>query len=277
MLIHTAQSYMKQGLQNMEPAESLKKHTNTMNKNDHNVSNEEVEKFSNLADKWWDPHGPFRPLHQINPVRLMYIRSNLCLHFNLNPQNMSPLLNLSILDIGCGGGLIAEPLAKMGANVTAIDASEKNINAAHIHSINSGLNINYKSVTAESLVDKGIKFDVVLALETIEHVKDLASFIKICSLLIKPNGAVFFSTLNRTPKSWVLGIIAAEYVLGWLPRGTHDWKKFVKPSELVSLMKQEQMNPSDISGLSYNPLTNDWSKTNNLSVNYILFGEKIIK
>jgi len=245
--------------------------------NTHNVSDEEVARFAALADKWWDPNGPFRPLHKINPVRLEYIRTQLCQHFKLKADSMSPLSKLSLLDIGCGGGLISEPLAKIGAKVTAIDAAEKNIHAAQNHANRFGININYKNVSTEALIANEHKFDVVLALEVVEHVLDLPSFIKSCSLLTNSGGIVFFSTLNRTPASWALGIVAAEYILGWLPRGTHTWEKFVKPSELVSLMKKESLQPIDLSGLSYNILNKNWQKSNNLSVNYMATATSVIE
>lgn len=233
------------------------------------IDPQEVEKFSRIADEWWDESGKFKPLHKFNPIRVGFIRRKIEEHFKT-------ISNLTILDVGCGGGLISEPFARMGANVTAIDASEKNIAVAKIHAEKSELKIDYRTSSAEELVEKNEKFDVVFALEIIEHVADVENFIRSCSKLVKPNGLVFIATMNRTLKSLALAKIAVEYVLRWLPAGTHDWKKFLKPSEINSHATRNNLNLQCLRGFSYNILNDEWKEVENLDVNYVaVFEPKI--
>lgn len=238
------------------------------------IDDEEVARFSAMADEWWDPTGKFRPLHKFNPIRLGYIRDRLCAHFGRDPRSLTPLDGLTLLDVGCGGGLISEPLARMGATVTGIDASEKNIGTARAHAARGDLEIDYRCTTAEDLLAAGETFDIVLSLEVVEHVADVDLFLDSCTALVRDGGAMVLATLNRTPKAFMFGIVGAEYVMRWLPRGTHDWKKFVRPSELCRNLRRNGVDVSDISGLSFNPLTDEWRVSGDVSVNYILFGAK---
>jgi 2-polyprenyl-6-hydroxyphenyl methylase/3-demethylubiquinone-9 3-methyltransferase len=226
------------------------------------VDAQEVEKFSRVADEWWDESGKFKPLHKFNPIRISYIHRKV-------EENFTKISDLKILDVGCGGGLISEPFARLGADVTAIDASEKNIAVAKIHAEKSGLKIDYRAMAAEELVKSEEKFDVVFALEIIEHVADIENFVKSCTELAKPNGLLFVATMNRTLKSLALAKIAAEYVLRWLPTGTHDWKKFLKPSEINFYAEKFGMNLCELKGFSYNILNDEWKESDNLDVNYI--------
>jgi 2-polyprenyl-6-hydroxyphenyl methylase/3-demethylubiquinone-9 3-methyltransferase len=226
------------------------------------IDPQEVEKFSRIADEWWSETGKFKPLHKFNPIRISYIRKKIEENFKIDE-------NLKILDVGCGGGLIAEPFTKMGANVTAIDASQKNIEVAKIHAERSGLKIDYRTTTAEDLVKTNEQFDVVFALEIVEHVANVEGFIESCSKLVKPGGLLFVATINRTLKSLALAKIAVEYILHWLPRGTHDWKKFLKPSEINSAANASELNLKYLRGFSYNILNDEWKETENLDVNYI--------
>ena len=238
------------------------------------VDTAEVDRFSVMADEWWDPTGKFKPLHKFNPIRLGYIRDQLCDYFDRDTRSLTPLEGLTILDVGCGGGLISEPLARMGAKVTGIDASEQNIGTAQAHAARIGIEIDYICTTAEDLMAAGEVFDIVLSLEVIEHVADVELFIDSCAALTRDGGALTVATLNRTPKAFMLGIVGAEYVMRWLPRGTHDWKKFVRPSELARGFRRNGIDVSDISGLSFNLLTDKWRVSRDVSVNYILFGVK---
>ncbi|MES2961739.1 MAG: bifunctional 2-polyprenyl-6-hydroxyphenol methylase/3-demethylubiquinol 3-O-methyltransferase UbiG [Pseudomonadota bacterium] len=226
------------------------------------IDPQEVEKFSRIADEWWSETGKFKPLHKFNPIRISFIRKKIVENFKLDE-------NLKILDVGCGGGLIAEPFARMGANVTAIDASEKNIEVAKIHAEKSALKIDYRATTAEDLVKTNEQFDVVFALEIIEHVADVEGFIASCAKLVKPGGLLFIATMNRTLKSLALAKIAVEYILRWLPYGTHDWKKFLKPSEINSAANACGMDLKCLRGFSYNILNDEWKEVENLDVNYI--------
>lgn len=230
------------------------------------IDEKEVEKFSKIADEWWDEGGNFKPLHQFNPIRISYIRKKIVKKFSLNEKSLQPFVGLKILDIGCGGGLISEPLARMGADVVAIDAAEKNIAVAKIHAEKSGLKIDYRNLAAEELDEK---FDVVLALEIIEHVADVEKFIKACGNLVKPDGMLLIATMNRTVKSLALAKIAVEYVLRWLPKGTHDWKKFLKPSEINGIAERNGLKLKEMRGFGFNILNNQWSETDDLRVNYI--------
>lgn len=239
------------------------------------VDAQEIEKFSAIAAEWWDPDGKFKPLHQLNPTRIGYIRDQVARHFDRDPKADRPLSGLTLLDIGCGGGLLSEPLTRLGADVTAIDAAEKNIKTASTHAAELGLEIDYRHMTAEDLVAKGSHFDVVLNMEVIEHVADVTSFSTSACSLVKKGGAMVASTLNRTPKSYLMAILGAEYVLRWLPRGTHDWRKFLRPSELTGLLRAQGLQIEDISGVVYNPINERWRLSRrDLDVNYMLFATK---
>lgn len=241
---------------------------------DGTIDPEEVARFSAMAAEWWDPEGKFRPLHKFNPVRLGYIRDQLCRKFNRDRQSLTALDGLTILDIGCGGGLVAEPLARMGATVTGLDASAKNIGTASTHADEGGLTIDYRATTAEALAAEGVQYDAVLSLEVIEHVADVALFLESCARLVRPGGALILATLNRTAKSFVFAIVGAEYVMRWLPRGTHQWEKFLRPSELTAGLETHGMEIRDLTGVSYSPLQDEWHLSRDLSVNYMLYSEK---
>ncbi len=229
----------------------------------------EIQRFSAMAEDWWNPTGKFRPLHQLNPVRLGYLRDRLARHFGRDPQTLRLFERLSVLDIGCGGGLIAEPMARLGGAVTGIDAAVRNVNIAALHAGQSGLDIDYRNVAAEDLAAAGVQFDIVLALEIVEHVADLDVFLDATARLVKPGGALVVSTINRTPQAWLLAIVGAEYVLGWLPKGTHTWDKFVRPSELAAGLRRGGMMVRDMAGVGYRPLSDEWTLTRDLSVNYM--------
>lgn len=237
-------------------------------KNSATIDENEIKHFAKDSSKWWDENGPFKPLHRLNPVRMKYIKQQICDHYNLDDTALNTLDGLDILDIGCGGGLVCESLSRMGANTTGIDADANAIETAKEHAEISGLNINYKNGDAADLEQK---FDVVCALEIVEHVSDISAFIEICISKLKPNGILIMSTLNRTQKSYALGIIAAEYILGWVPRGTHDWKKFVKPSEIAAYARKSNLTPHNVTGLIFNPLKNQFELSDtDLDVNYLI-------
>lgn len=227
-----------------------------------------------MAAEWWDLNGKFRPLHKLNPVRLAYIRDRLCEHFKRDPKKPRPLAGLRLLDIGCGGGLVAEPLTRLGAEIVGLDASATNIGVARSHAAESELTIDYRHGTAEDLAAAGEAFDVVLALEIVEHVADLEAFFAAAGTLIRPGGALFVATLNRTPQSYLLAIVGAEYVLRWLPVGTHDWRKFVRPSELAAVLRRGGVALRDLTGIAYNPLADTWRAGRDLAVNYMAFAVK---
>ncbi len=233
------------------------------------INKEEIQKFSRLADEWWDVNGKFKPLHMFNPIRIEYILENIKNYFKIKKEKDNFLEGFSILDIGCGGGLISEPMARLGAKVTGIDASEKNIHVAKLHSKKNGLKINYINSSPENLNDTE-KFDIILNLEIVEHVDDVNLYIKSCHKLLKKKGLMFTATLNRSFISYIKAIIGAEYVLRWLPIGTHDWNKFIKPEELEKFLSQEKFSTLDIRGLKFNPFLKKWKKSNDLSVNYII-------
>lgn len=234
------------------------------------VSPDEIAHFSAMAATWWDPTGPFRPLHKMNPVRITFIRTVLCEHFDRNDTDDKPLSGLRILDIGCGGGLLCEPLTRLGATMVGADASEKNIRTAAAHATESGLDIDYRTITAEELAAAGEKFDAVINMEVIEHVADIPSFLGACHALLKEEGCMTLSTLNRTMKSWAMAIGGAEYILRWLPVGTHDWKKFLKPSELCRAARQSGFDITELKGMVYGPFSQSWSLSDHdLSVNYV--------
>ena len=234
------------------------------------VDASEIEKFAQQAEQWWDPEGNFRPLHRLNPARLAFIRDQLSAHYGLS-GGVKPLKGLKLLDVGCGGGLLAEPLARMGAEVTAIDAAEESVAAAKLHAEAMGLAIDYRAMTAEALLEEGASFDAVLSLEVVEHVADVPDFLETLCGLVKPGGALILSTLNRTPKSFALAIVGAEYLLRWVPRGTHDWRRFLKPSELARSLRPQGFETRALSGLVYNPLTDTWrTDDRDLDVNYLM-------
>ncbi|MBV8192557.1 MAG: bifunctional 2-polyprenyl-6-hydroxyphenol methylase/3-demethylubiquinol 3-O-methyltransferase UbiG [Alphaproteobacteria bacterium] len=233
----------------------------------------EVERFSRIADEWWDPSGKFGPLHRLNPVRIGYVRDRIANHWQRDTQSTAPLQGLRLLDVGCGGGLLSEPMARLGAGVTGVDASARNIAIAEHHALRQGLTIDYRQGAAESLASMRAQFDVVLALEIVEHVADVDLFLTSCVQLLKPNGLLFLSTLNRTAKAWALAIAGAEYVLGWLPRGTHDWRKFLRPAEVVRTLGAAGVDVQEIVGVTYNPLARAWAiDRRDLDVNYMLYG-----
>ncbi len=233
------------------------------------INKQEIQKFSKLAEEWWDVNGKFKPLHMFNPIRIKYITENIKKYYNIKNERSDFLTGISILDIGCGGGLISEPMARLGAKVTGIDASEKNVNVAKLHSEESGLSIKYLNSSPEKL-DEYEKFDVILNLEIVEHVENINLYIKSCNKLLKKNGLMFTATLNRSFSSFLKAIVGAEYILRWLPIGTHDWNKFVKPEELENFLNEEKFSSLDITGLTFNPFTKKWKQTRDLSVNYII-------
>lgn len=234
------------------------------------VDPDEIARFSALADEWWDPDGSFKPLHRLNPVRIGFIRDRLASRFGRDTRDRRPLDGLEILDVGCGGGLICEPLTRLGARVTGIDASDRNISTAQNHAERGGLDIAYRATTAEALLAEGARFDAVLSLEVVEHVADVAAFLDSCCRLTRPGGALVLATLNRTPKSFLFGIVGAEYVLGWLPRGTHRWNRFVRPSELAAGLRASGGGVTEIAGLSYDLLSGEWRLGSDVSVNYMV-------
>jgi 2-polyprenyl-6-hydroxyphenyl methylase/3-demethylubiquinone-9 3-methyltransferase len=239
---------------------------------DGTVDPREVEKFAAIAERWWDPEGDFRPLHMLNPVRLGYIRDRLCARFGCDPKATAPLAGLTVCDIGCGGGLICEPLTRLGASVTGIDATARSIEIARTHAEAMGLSIDYRHVTADALATEGRRFDAVINMEVVEHVADRNAFLRDAAALVKPEGAMVLSTFNRTPKSFALGIVGAEYILRWLPRGTHDWRKFVKPSELAAGLRPAGMTVADLCGMVYDPIRDEFSLApRDLDVNYLAF------
>ena len=233
------------------------------------INKEEIQKFSKLADEWWDVNGKFKPLHMFNPIRIEYILEEITKHFKIDRERKLFLKNLEILDIGCGGGLISEPMARLGGNVTGIDAGEKNIKIAYLHSKKNNLKINYLNKSPEQLKEKE-KFDIILNLEVVEHVENLDLYLQSCYDLLKKNGLMFTATINRTLTSYIKAIIGAEYILRWLPIGTHDWNKFVKPEELQRKLTNIKFTTKNIKGLEFNPIFNKWKKSDALSVNYIV-------
>ena len=237
------------------------------------INKQEIQKFSKLAEEWWDVNGKFKPLHMFNPIRIEYITDKIKQHFKIKENKSDFLDGLNILDIGCGGGLISEPMARLGGSVTGIDASEKNIKIAKIHSQKNKLKINYFNKSPEQLNDLE-KFDVILNLEVVEHVDNVNLYIKSCYNLLKKDGLMFTATLNRSLISYLKAIIGAEYILRWLPIGTHDWNKFIKPEELEKLLRDEKFSMVEIKGLEFNPILGKWKKSNNLSVNYIITSSK---
>ena len=231
------------------------------------INKEEVEKFNKIAEEWWDPNGKFKPLHKFNPIRISYIKESIINTFKLNNHD-KPLDNINILDVGCGGGLLSEPMSRLGAKVVGIDASSRNIEVAKLHAKESNLNIEYHCTSPEKFKTEK-KFDVILNMEIVEHVEDLDFFLKSCSDLLSDNGVMFIATINKTLKSYVFAIIGAEYVLRWLPIGTHDWNKFVKPETLSSILKKNNLTLDALDGMKFNMLKNNWAISSDKSVNYI--------
>jgi 2-polyprenyl-6-hydroxyphenyl methylase/3-demethylubiquinone-9 3-methyltransferase len=228
-----------------------------------------------MAEDWWDPDGKFRPLHKFNPVRLAFLRDRIAAHFSRDITTDRPFDGLTVLDIGCGGGLLTEPMARLGATVTGVDATERNVEIARVHADRMGLDIDYRFAAAADLAAEGRQFDVVLNMEVIEHVADRGAFLADSARLLRPGGLMFLATLNRTAKSYLLAILAAEYVLRWLPRGTHDWQRFVKPSELAAGLRDSGLTLNVLTGLAYNPVQGQWSLApGDLGVNYMAVAEK---
>jgi len=240
------------------------------NENPSTASADEIARFTAMADAWWDPAGKFKPLHQINPVRIGYIRDLICQQHDRDPKGAKPFDGLAILDIGCGGGLLCEPMRRLGAKVTGIDAGEKNIAIASLHAEQSGLDIDYRHQLPEELTMTKGTFDVVLNMEVIEHVADVDAFLKASASLVKPGGLMVLSTMNRTLKAFALAKVGAEYIMRWLPVGTHDWRKFVKPSELARGLRPHGVDITDVTGMVYNPFKDTWSLSDDLDVNYLV-------
>ena len=239
------------------------------------INKQEIQKFSKLADEWWDVNGKFKPLHMFNPIRIEYIIEKIKLHFNISKEikNNRYLENLKILDIGCGGGLISEPLSRLGGKVTGIEASEKNVKVAKLHAQKNNLKIRYLQNSPEKFEEYN-SYDIILNLEIVEHVDDINLYIKSCEKLLKKNGLMFTATINRTFTSYVKAIIGAEYVLRWLPIGTHEWSKFIKPEELENYLNENNFNTIDVKGLKFNPLFRKWKRSDDFSVNYIICSKK---
>src|SRR5689334_12488432 len=238
------------------------------------VDETEVARFSAMAEQWWDPRGKMAVLHKFNPIRLGYIRDAACKAFGRNARQLDCLKGLRILDIGCGGGVLSEPLARLGASVVGADPSERNIAVAKLHAGQSGLSVDYRATTAEALADAGERFDIVLAMEVVEHVADLSLFVRRCAEMVRPGGLMITATLNRTLKSFALAIVGAEYVLRWLPRGTHQWDKFVTPNELEAALERHGLVVLDETGVIYNLIADRWQISSDMDVNYMVTAEK---
>jgi len=238
------------------------------------IDEAEIARFSALAKEWWNPRGKMAVLHKFNPVRLAYIRDAACRHYSRNARHLDCLKDLRILDIGCGGGILCEPLARLGASVVGADPAEKNIAAAKLHAAQGGLAIDYRATSAEALADAGERFDIVLAMEVVEHVADVRLFVRRCAEMVRPGGLMIAATINRTMKSFALAIVGAEYVLRWLPRGTHQWDKFVTPDELAIAMERAGLRSGDERGVIYNLIADRWELSSDTDVNYMVLAEK---
>ena len=238
------------------------------------INDAEIAKFTAMAEQWWDPKGKFKPLHKFNPVRLSYIRDNLLLHFGRDGNAMRPFEGLTILDVGCGGGQHCEPLARLGATVTGIDAAERNIAIARLHAEQSGLDIDYRATTSEALAAEGKTFDMVLNMEVVEHVDNVPLYMKSCADLVKPGGLMLTATLNRTARAWALAIVGAERILRWLPKGTHDWNKFLTPDEIKTLLTRNGLIVTGETGVVFHPLADEWRRSRDMSINYMVMAER---
>jgi len=238
------------------------------------IDDAELGRFAAQADAWWDPAGSLRMLHRLNPVRLGFIRSRLVRHFHRDPSQLRPFVGLGLIDIGCGGGLVAEPMARLGFSVTGVDAEPEAIATARAHADAAGVDIDYRVAEVESMAAAGLRFDAVLALEVIEHVADRDAFLEAFARLLAPGGAAVIATLNRTARSFALAIVGAEYLLGWLPRGTHDWRKFVRPSELILGLRRNHLRATEITGVGYDPIRGEWALSSRLDVNYLVVAER---
>lgn len=241
---------------------------------DSTINTDEIAKFAAMADEWWDPAGKFKPLHKFNPVRLAYIRDWALRHFGRDASQMRPLEGLRILDIGCGGGLLTEPLTRLGASVTGIDAGDKNIAVAKVHAERMGLAIDYRTTTSEALAAAGARFDIVLNMEVVEHVANVPLYMKSCADLVAPGGLLFSATINRTARALAFAKFAAEYVLRWLPQGTHDWNKFLTPGELKALITRNGLKIADETGVVFHPLADEWRKDRDMGINYMVLAER---
>jgi 2-polyprenyl-6-hydroxyphenyl methylase/3-demethylubiquinone-9 3-methyltransferase len=238
------------------------------------INDAEIAKFTAMAEQWWDPKGKFKPLHKFNPVRLRYIREHLLAHFGLDGAAMRPLQGLSILDVGCGGGLLCEPLARLGATVTGIDAAERNITIARLHAEKSGLAIDYQATTSEALAAQGKTFDMVLNMEVVEHVDNVPLYMKSCADLVKPGGLMLTATLNRTARAYALAVFGAERILRWLPVGTHDWNKFLTPDEIKTLITRNGLTVTAETGVVFHPLADEWRQSRDMAINYMVMAER---
>jgi 2-polyprenyl-6-hydroxyphenyl methylase/3-demethylubiquinone-9 3-methyltransferase len=242
---------------------------------DTTVNPEEIAKFARMADAWWDPEGDFKPLHRFNPVRLEYIRDWAMRHFGRDGSTRRPLEGLSVLDIGCGGGLLCEPLSRLGASVTGIDAGGKNIGVAKLHAERMGLTIDYRETTSEALTAEGKSFDIVLNMEVVEHVDNVPLYMKSCADLVAPGGLLFSATINRTLRARALAVFAAENILRWVPRGTHDWNRFLTPDELKALITRNGLKVIDETGVVFHPLAGEWRKNPDMGINYMVLAERV--
>ena len=240
------------------------------------INKEEVARFGAIAKEWWDEEGKFKPLHKLNPLRLAYIRQHILDNFSLDTKNVKIFKGLDIVDIGCGGGLLCEPMARLGANIVGIDAAKRNIEIAKIHAKEVGLKINYRAMSVEELAKGNKQFDIVLNMEVVEHVNNVPLYLKYCAKLVKPKGLMFISTINRTAKSFALAIIGAEYILNWLPKGTHSYDKFITPEEISKMIERENMRIIDRSGVSYSLLNDEWHLSRDMAVNYMIAAKKTV-
>jgi 2-polyprenyl-6-hydroxyphenyl methylase/3-demethylubiquinone-9 3-methyltransferase len=239
------------------------------------IDPQEVARFERIAETWWDPRGPMKVLHGFNPVRLAYIRDEACRRFGRDPRSARSLEGLTVLDVGCGGGVLSEPLARLGARVTGLDPAPTNVSVARLHAERSGVAVDYRNETVEAVVERGETFDIVLAMEVVEHVANVQAFVAACAGAVKPGGVLAMATLNRTAKSFAMAIVGAEYVLGWLPRGTHEWDRFVTPDELTEAIRQMGFEVTDLQGVVFSPLRGSWSLSKDLGVNYMLLAARV--